>query len=240
MTDNKLKILIYSPVHGRANIVKEFVQKWKQLDSDKYYIGIVLSLDLAIDYDVLRSDYDTKLEIHEIGLTLAQKKNQAIERLLNFYHFDYLLELDSTGIISPTYFDKMERYLKERQPFFGTNRIAFHEQETNRILDYTIKNGGVWVSGRFIRRDIIQKTWNKYGYLWNPELNSGLGVNQENNIFNATGHRVRIVHTDNPYVYDLKTGNDVTPFDTLAKHPGEAVEVTDEEQKENILKQFDL
>ena len=42
------------------------------------------------------------------------------------------------------------------------------------------------------------------------------------------------------YVYDLKTGEDVTPFDTLAAHPGEATEVTTYNHKQIILKEFGL
>lgn len=239
-----VKILIFIPVKGRPKETRLCVERtcnyvWR---NSPYFDVLCISEDLS-DFDNL-ADLPCMLKQTDNGLRLSQKENQGIEYVLNTLlkrvDYDYILQLDSTGLISPTYFEKMKPYLEQRQPFFGTNRICFHEGETNRVLDYTIKNGGTWVSGRFIRMDVVKKTWEKFGYLWNPEKDNGLGVNQEDNVFEATGHRIKIVYTDKPYVYDLKTGQDVTPFETLSKHPGEATEVTTYNHKQLILKEFGL
>lgn len=243
-TDNRLVILIYSPVHGRAEIVLDYVTKWYKIAEqvkDKYIIKVCLSVDRIEDFDKLFLSPAFILR-HEPYLSLATKKNQAIQRILEREcgHFDYLMEMDSTGMFSTGLLDAYEDQLKSLDPFFGTNRILFHESKTDRVLDYTILNGGVWVSGRFIRADILKRTVKALGYLWKPDLNNGLGVNQENNIHDVTGGRVKIIHTKQPYLYDLKTGSDVTPFETLAKHPGEATEITDKKEKHYLLSEFNL
>jgi hypothetical protein len=171
---------------------------------------------------------------------LGMKKNvgvrYALKHITKVYKWDYLMELDSDGIINPALFDHYKRYFDECNEFFGCNRIAFYESSTGRALDYNLMNGGVWVTGRVISRRICEHM--TLG-LWHPERESGLGVNMENRIMYEMNIRVKIIHTEIPLMLDIKTGQNVSKFDDLARNQREAREVKGIE-KEEILGRFGI
>ncbi len=239
------KILIFIPAKGRVEIVKECLThliELKQDLKDKYFIDILV-LTEDIDEFWEYNNMDLICHLTQKGQTLAEKKNQGIAHILDadyYKKFDYLLELDSTGKLSKELFKAYEKEFECKTWFFGISRIAFHDLKSNRLLDYTIQNGGVWVSGRSIRMDVLLMTIAKFRHLWRPDLNNGLGVNQENRILDATKERVKIINTDKPLVLDIKTGEDVTDFETLAAHRNECTEITDGDEINKTLSMFKI
>jgi hypothetical protein len=251
-----IKAVILIPVRGRIKEVMLCMESLKVMIEDTD-IHAVLAIDEEEDYNALakwQTSDNFILKKCAPGQTLAAKKNQAVNWILDseFFMFkNYLIELDSTGILSYRLFAMYLEQFKKQDLFFGVNHIAFHDLATGGLLDYKLINSGVWVSGRCIRFDLVRATVFREGSLWNPELNNGLGMDQENRVTDTIKNSpqfkdertcVKIINTGEPMVLDLKTGDDVTPYEVLKGHinkPHKVVhEITHPEAKEEMLRQF--
>ena len=245
--------VILVPVKGR---ISQVITCMKHLNEiiDGYDVDVVMAVDNENEFYQLYKAIGKRFValICREGQTLAAKKNQAVNFILDQYQEkDYLMELDSTGAISPYLFAKYNPFFERHDLFFGINRIAFIDSDSGRLLDYSLISGGVWVTGRCIRMDLVRDTVIEKGNLWNNNLKNGLGEDQERRIGEtilAKGylpgqHLVKIVNSEAPLALDIKTGDDVTPFEVLAAHTkrsnnNEVQEITDEETRQEIMAMF--
>ena len=232
----KVKILLIVPVFRRPEVTKLCYQGIKLLEaSAPEWCQITPLIVWSLKEDFLQIP-PFWLNVFAPNNCLGLKMNVAVHYAAENLAFDYLMQLDSDGIIHPALLDIYHQYFQAKAPFFGCNRILFHNEPDGRTLDYTLMNSGVWVTGRAIHRDLIEQMGRE---LWEWNRESGVGVNMENLIRERTGTDVRIIHTAEPLMIDIKGQDNVSKFEHLARNPRESREVFGAE-REKLLKRFNI
>jgi len=155
---------------------------------------------------------------------LGRKMNAGIRSALAF-KWDYLMQLGSDDLLAKGFFDPngwiaqnpISSYLQKETPFFGCTELLIVNTNTGATKYHsTLSPFG---AGRFIRRDVVESTIEKKGYLWEPERNHGLDFSSERMIMECHDMReVRIMPAHNhqmPMVLDIKDGDNIHPFDEI-------------------------
>lgn len=164
---------------------------------------------------------------------LGQKMNMGLQIGLNS-KWDYLMQLGSDDLLAKGFFGEWDgvndirSYLHKQTPFFGCTELFVYNAKTGAAKYHnTLSPFG---AGRFIRRDVVEKTARQKGYLWEPERNYGLDFSSERMIMECHDMRdVRIMPVHNhelPMVLDMKDGENIHPFEEI-----QGTEVTDLQRK---------
>ena len=164
------------------------------------------------------------------NLPLGRKLNAGLSVALQS-EWDYLMTLGSDDLLAVGFFDasrwatlfSVPTYLRRRLPMFGLTEIAIYDSVTTRSKYY--KTMASFGAGRFVRRDVIERTWNAIGFLWEPDRNRGLDFSSERMVTQACGFRnVRLMPVNNsslPMVLDIKTNENIHTYDSLPGTPAD-------------------
>lgn len=227
-----MKILALVPAYRRRHITMVC------------YAGLTRLIDEASEAGfslaplIIASEPEDAALAESFGFDCARSPNLPLGRKLNAglsvalqSEWDYLMTLGSDDLLAVGFFDaskwaplfSVPTCLRRRLPMFGLADIAIYDYLTGRVKTYhTIASFG---AGRFIRRDMVEKTWQAKGFLWEPERNQGLDFSSERMVTQACGFRnVRLVPISNsslPMVLDIKTNENIHTYDSLPGTPAD-------------------
>lgn len=160
---------------------------------------------------------------------LGAKMNAGVKEALASFDFSHLMQLGSDDLLAKPFFCRrlngspgIFEHLESKTPFFGLSELITYNTETGENKYSHIPTG--FGAGRFIRRDIIEKTVSVLGYLWTPEKNKGLDFDSESNISKCYSfHEVRLKTVYNQgkaLCVDLKSPVNIHSFEDI---PGQAL-----------------
>ena len=218
-----MKILIFTPI-------------WKRPEITRLYIGGLHKLTNACPFDIetvlvlsredptYQEHFDLAME-HDINFieatnkTLGLKKNIALNYLLKWVDFDYLLELNSDGILHPDIWDIYNPYIVNKIPIIGLRNLYFWDKIEDKVYfqaDYAM-DGATFGSGRLYHRRVLCENF------WDDDWRFGLdiAVLKRNNLPDFgidTGFK--------PLLLDIKTATNLNPMPMImARREGRPVEV---------------
>ena len=180
----KTKILVLVTVWQRPEIFSVMAQNLRFPDWIDANVLCVLS----------KTDryFQTNLETcekHKFNMCFTDNKPVGNKRNFGLkcgmqWDWNYYFKIDSDDVLNFNYWDVLKPYLNDGCPFIGTNQYCAYNSETgeSQIVTYKKVIGG----GKVISRAIVEKCFNKLGYLYPPKQNSGLDNTSQRNIFEAT------------------------------------------------------
>ncbi len=203
-----MKILIYTPIWQRPEIVREYVRSLERLPEHELLV-VVSPEDPHIDeiFEYLPEDtYYTHCKNKPFGA----KKNAGLE-IARVLEWDYLMELNSDSIVNPALFELYEPYMSRKVPFFGLNNLFCTDYYTKRSLSIPGYNGDMtFGSGRMLHRDAL-----RIDKLWVDELNEGMDTCMMKRLKEVGIKETVINNYEVPMIVDLKTNTSIWHFKLL-------------------------
>lgn len=204
-----MKILVFTPIWKRPEITRLYLDGLRRL-IDACPFDTVPFLILSREDPTYQEHFDLVME-HDINFveatnkTLGLKKNIALNHLLKNEQFDYLLELNSDGILHPDIWDLYNPYMVNEIPLIGLRNLYFWDKVKNRVYfqwEYAM-DGQTFGSGRLYHRSILCENF------WDDNWRFGLdiAVLKRNNIKDFgidTGFQ--------PLMLDIKTATNLNPM----------------------------
>lgn len=208
----KPKILIYLAVWKRPEITELCFMGLERLRKNfgtKAFavISEASMIPLCIKYQV---DYC----LHE-NSPLGKKKNFGLQVAMTRHPFDYIIEIGSD--------DLLKNEIMEVYPwtfsFMGLRSFIQMNSEDGECRQWSLRDGGFGI-GRAIRRDVLEALINEDGrlQLWSDEFNKRLDGNSTMRMA-LEGVGQRTFHSDEPLAIDVKSEQNIWPFDKNAGEP---------------------
>lgn len=198
-----MKILLVTPIYGRPEITEIWAKNLWIKD-----VLCVLSWEdphFEANFSVIK-----RYGINAIqwkNYPLGEKMNRLIEYSLNF-DYDYLMNLDSDGILHKSILDLYEPYWEDE--FFGVDKVYFIDKKTGQTR---LSKPNFWCSGRVISRKIIEFLLKNRENLYYGEDNRGLDARSCEKVERLTFRAYKQVETEDfPYVLDIKTWHSLNDF----------------------------
>lgn len=203
-----MKILIFTPIWKRPDIVREWVRSLERLP--KHELLVVLSPEDP-HYDEIEEILPTCWKVDCANKPFGRKKNTGMEGARQM-KWDYLMELNSDSIVNPKLFDLYKPYMDKKTPFFGLNNLFCIDYKTKKCLSVPSYNDDMtFGSGRMLHRSaLIDK-------LWTDELNEGMDTNMMKRLKKAGIRETVVNNGDVPMIVDLKTETTIWHFSMLQK-----------------------
>jgi glycosyltransferase involved in cell wall biosynthesis len=151
-----MKMLLLTPIFGRPEITKIW--------ADCLWTNNVLCILSPED-----KDYEKNLKIVKSkrlfhinwpNTPLGAKMNAGIKAAMGL-KWDYLMNLDSDGVLHRSIMDVYKPYFDAKKPFFGMDKVHFFNKKT---LEIRKSRDYYWCSGRVIARKTLE-LMKKRGYL---------------------------------------------------------------------------
>jgi len=205
-----MKILIYTPIWKRPEIVKLYLESLKRLDGVvNYDLLVVMSPEDPFYWQIIDMlPEETYIKTHK-NKPFGAKKNAGIE-VARMLDWDYLMELNSDSIVNPAIFDLYKSNMEEKTPFFGLNNLFAVDYYTRECIFIPSYNEDMtFGSGRMLHKDyLIDKPWL-------DELNEGMDSNMRTRLLKF-GIKEEVVDCGEiPMIVDIKTDTSIWHFDFL-------------------------
>jgi hypothetical protein len=202
-----MKILIFTPIWKRPEILREYVRSLERLPEHELLV-IVSPEDPHHDEinDILPDCWKVECENKPFG----RKKNTGLEGARQL-KWDYLMELNSDSIVNPRLFELYKPYMDRKTPFFGLKNLFCTDYATKKSLSIPDYNTDMtFGSGRMLHRDalLIDK-------LWTDELNDGIDTNMMKRLKKVGIKETVVDNGEIPMIVDLKTNTSIWHFKLL-------------------------
>lgn len=222
-----MKILAFIPAYRRRHIARLCYAGLCRSIKEAEQAGVAVSaLSIASEKeDAALAESCGLLCVQAPNLPLGRKLNIGLAYAMKNLEWDYIMTLGSDDLLGKGFWDDTQWegedsvpwYLSQRAPFFGLTEIAIYDSTTASSKYY--KTAASFGAGRFVRRDVIERTWNARGFLWEPDRNRGLDFSSERMITAACGFRnVRLMPSSNcgfPMVLDIKSSENIHAYGDL-------------------------
>ena len=202
-----MKLLIFTPLWKRPEIVREWVRSLERLP--EHELLVVMSPEDPHYDELIDILPGCAWRVDCKNTPFGAKKNAGIEgaRQLNW---DYLMELNSDSIVNPAIFDLYSEHIAQKCPFFGLKNHYCVDYNTKKSLYLPSYNDGMtFGSGRMIHRGalVLKK-------MWVDELNEGMDTNMITRLRKAGIHET-VIDNKEPMIVDLKTNTTIWHFTEL-------------------------
>ena len=202
-----MKILIYTPIWKRPEVVRDWLRSLKRLP--KHKLLVVLSPEDPNYWDIYHMLPDSTYYIDHENTPFGAKKNAGMKAARQI-KWDYLMELNSDSIVNPKLFDLYRPYMSRKVPFFGLNNLYAVDYATKKSLFVPNYNTDMtFGSGRMLHRDALPPD-----DLWTNELNEGMDTNMMKRLKRAGVHET-VVDNREPMIVDLKTNVSIWHYKLL-------------------------
>jgi len=222
-----MKILMMTPLWGRPEIVKLFVER---MEATMPSYCELLPFFILSPNDPCLNGLDRLIDGYEFTVAenqpLGRKKNLGLTDALRL-EWDYYMDMGSDDVWTSLLWDIYEPYFKEKYPFFGLKSLYVYNSLTDEakwVEEYNIDKTDTLTAigpGRCIRRDVLEQALP----LWRNESHFGQDGYSSARIFWQTENRAEMIDNKRlPVVCDIKSSTCLTgwhEFDDL----GEPVDV---------------
>lgn len=155
--EKQIKIVTFTPVYGRHNILAIMLKGLKRLINykpQKYSIQPFFIVSNSADEAIIRkAGYPFLLYKN---LPLGEKKNAGLNYALKNFQFDYLMEIGSDDLLTNSYLDFISPELEKGTPLFNLSTCYFYEVGTGEKAVWT--TNVVMGAGRCISRKALELT----------------------------------------------------------------------------------
>ena len=140
------------------------------------------------------------------------RNNAAMDWLLSEYTWDYVMQLGSDDVITPSGYLTIAAAMRAGIAAAGFNTVGIVNGNTGKWVLYQCP--GVMGAGRFIRRDIVVKCHNpaEHRRLWKPHRMKGLDGTSEGQLIWNGRTAVQPLNIGGCHVFDLKYGENISPY----------------------------
>lgn len=215
------KILIFTPVWKRLELTKlcyKGIHRFRKALKSSGIQSEVLIIGSEDEHEQLAAINKFNY-IYVDNRYIGEKHNKGVMYALDNLEWDYLMQYSSDNFIKDEYATHINRAIENDTLFFGTDKNIKLDSKTNKQFDVFSWNGKAIGAGRIIHRDLLQKTYLKFGYIWQQRKKKALDNDSSVNIYNATGVRCKsITDRDCPsLIIDVKSSTNINSFDGMYK-----------------------
>ena len=213
-------VLIMVPVWERPEVFRYIAERLKGRD----VLAIISPDDPHYDENLKTINENRFFTVVWDNTPVGVKMNAGIKSALGKYflgifYWDYLMGLNSDDILLDEYWEVIKKPMEEGYPMIGMNKVIAWHPETGRSTKLKLTDPSnpckVWGGGRLIKREVLQKTMDKMGYVYQPDLNSGLDTSSQRTIFENLIWDKPPYIIDDCYLVDIKTETNINPYDKL-------------------------
>jgi glycosyltransferase involved in cell wall biosynthesis len=205
-----MRLLIYIALYERPEVTRMCLDNL-QLVSE------IVNHDIEV-FCVVSTEDDANL-CEEYGINyhytenkpLGRKMNRGLRALMS-KDFDYLIQCGSDDLIYSDYFDFIEKELGKTD-YFGVKTYYPVDLNTGDVKKWTYDVNHPIGLGRCVSKKALKEVLKK-GDLWPNDLNIGLDTHSDVEMIKA-GYRCKLLDLNKPYLFGLKSGNDLHSFEEL-------------------------
>lgn len=222
-----MRILVFIPTWKRAHITKLCFFGLERLKKSYDIMPLIVVSDS--DNERLAREFGYLTYWHE-NFPFGKKKNDGVRHSLK-YDYDYLMELNSDGLITNRLMDMYIEKMEAGTPAFGTRNVHFIESRSKETKFFQYATSQIIGSGRCYSRDTVEKVMKKGGF-WHDRLNKGLDNDSQRAL--KVNH-VKAMQVDPgrlPGIIDVKSEVNIWPFEIFACQPAEIEDITEHLSKE--------
>lgn len=168
-------------------------------------VMVVISEESYID---MVEDFGFEWEWHENN-PLGAKINFGISKSL-VDQWDYLMMMNSDDVIDVKLIDE---FYKPHfgKPFFGINRVTYVNFSSKEARDFTYSFSCLGI-GKMIRRDVVDRAFKEFGYLYNPDRNKCLDDGMMDNMIHNLNVFPELVQYPGQLAWDFKSETNIWPW----------------------------
>jgi hypothetical protein len=216
------KILIFTPVWKRLELTKlcyKGIHRFRKALKANGIQSEVLIVGSEREHEKLAARNKFNY-VYADNRYIGEKHNKGVIHALNNLEWNYLMQYSSDNFIKDEYATYIKQAIEDNILFFGTDKNIKLDSKTNKQFDVFSWNGKVVGAGRIIHRDLLQKTYLKFSYIWQQRKKKALDNDSSVNIYNATGVRCKsIIDRDYPaLIIDVKSNTNINSFDGIYKN----------------------
>lgn len=212
-----MTILILTPVWGRPEIVKIFLQGFIRLRNvyPKLILVCIISpedkyrdylIDMIVDADGNICEYKNDW--------LGEKKNAGLDFALKEFKFKYLMELGSDDLVNPEIFKLYKPYMENDEQVFGINNLYVYEYLSGECIFLKDYNDNHPLGPcRMYKYDTLLEVLNVYKKkLWPDKLNNSMDCMSVSTLKGCGIRSLAIDVKEYPYLLDIKTNTNICHF----------------------------
>ncbi len=220
--DNLTKIVIVIPCWKRADILEITMD-----NLDNFYHETKTKIDLTVLYIFSLNDPELKTilfnyrkavhpkdYIYSENAKLGKKLNDGIQ-YASLIGYDYIMNFGSDDLIHPNIIDLYMPYLAMKIPIFGLKSVWFYEFFKPPFFYSYYNTSHIVGAGRMIHKNVIKKVTEKFGQLYESNINRGMDTMSANRIMEC-GYKQLIISAGTfPYLVDIKSDTNINSFDGI-------------------------
>ena len=197
--------------------IRILIPVWQRKEVTRFCFERIPKTEHQIDVTVVLSEQSYIPICEEFGFDwvfaendpLGEKINTGLKHCLKF-DFDYLMMMNSDGVIKGKLFDYYKPFFESNEAYFGVNDVTYVNFETKEAVNIHYEFS-VLGTGKMLRRDVLEKT---NGELYNNDLNRGLDDHMMDKMVKM-GHWPKFVNYEGQLVYDYKSDVNIWPWETF-------------------------
>lgn len=216
------KIAVIIPVWKRNAVFELCVEQLnvfceKNTDKADIMVIYILSVDdpeVLIHQNTIKQSTHKSLTIYSDNNKLGQKINDAVI-MADKMDFDYIMNAGSDDLFHPKLISLYLPFINLEVPFFGLSSVYFYQPGKCSFRYHYYNNKHLVGAGRMIHRSVWKKVFNRFGFLYTPEICRGMDTHSANNIKSVGFEGVFVNDNHFPYIVDVKSDVNITDFDII-------------------------
>jgi hypothetical protein len=220
--NNLTKIVIVIPCWKRADILSITMD-----NLDNFYHATKTKIDLTVLYIFSLNDPELKNilfnfrnanhpkdYIYSENKQLGKKLNDGIQ-YASLLQYDYIMNFGSDDLIHPDIIDLYMPYLALKIPMFGLKSVWFYEFDKQPFFFSYYNKNHIVGAGRMIHKNVIEKVTEKFGGIYDSNINRGMDTMSENRILEC-GYKQLIINSGTfPFIVDIKSETNINSFSDI-------------------------
>lgn len=212
MVKDKYKILVFTPIYKRHEIVRlwhQGVLRLKNFWPEKIEVEVFAVCSNKED-EALLKELNVNYCYTE-NRPLGKKHNNGLKEALKL-DFDYLMQLGSDDVILPELLEYYLYWMQRGIPVFGVDKCYFTNLKTVRLFQLLKdKYNHLVGAARMIKREVLEKA---KGQLWPDDFEKGLDFGSQMKMVNL-GYAPFRVNIPESMVMDIKSNINIWSYERI-------------------------